>query len=76
MRFSTQCSAIAIIAGLAAPARAATITGLVTGPDGKPMMGAFVVAQDAATKKSISVLSNEQGRYVNLSGPQAFAENA
>src|ERR1700751_3369065 len=42
---------------------AATITGTVTGPDGKPFMGAFVVAENAQNKMTVSVLSNEQGRY-------------
>src|SRR5262249_4878819 len=48
---------------LSSAASAATITGNVTGPDGKPFMGAFVVAENTQTKMSVSVLSNEQGRY-------------
>src|SRR5215471_16568133 len=48
---------------LASAASAATITGTVTGPDGKPFMGAFVVAENPQTRMSVSVLSNEQGRY-------------
>jgi virginiamycin B lyase len=44
-------------------ASAATITGSVKGPDGKPFMGAFVVAENAQSKMTVSVLSNAQGRY-------------
>ena len=40
-----------------------TITGSVTGPDGRPFMGAFVVAENPQTKMTVSVLSNAQGRY-------------
>jgi len=43
--------------------QAATITGKVQGPDGTPFMGAFVVAENAQNKMTISVLSNAQGRY-------------
>ena len=42
---------------------AATITGNVTGPDGKPFMGAFVVAENAQNKMTMNVLSDAQGRY-------------
>src|SRR3954467_4461574 len=48
---------------LASAASAATITGTVTGPDGKPFMGAFVVAENAQTRMTVNVLSNAQGRY-------------
>src|SRR5439155_27322294 len=48
---------------LSSAASAATITGNVLGPDGKPFMGAFVVAENTQTRMSVSVLSNEQGRY-------------
>jgi virginiamycin B lyase len=41
----------------------ATITGNVTGPDGKPFMGAFVVAENAQSKMTVNVLSDQQGRY-------------
>src|SRR5215472_3072516 len=55
---------------LASTASAATITGSVQGPNGKPFMGAFVVAQNPQTKMSVSVLSDAQGRYhiANLPG--------
>ena len=50
---------------LAAPvAEAATITGTVTGPDGAPFRGAFVQARHAGLKMTVSVLSDNQGRYV------------
>src|SRR5450631_4573883 len=53
---------------LAAPvADAATIAGTVTGPDGAPYRGAFVQARHAGLKMTVSVLSDNQGRY--------FAEN-
>jgi virginiamycin B lyase len=47
----------------ASTALAATITGTVTGPDGKPFMGAFVVAENPQSKMTVNVLSNAQGRY-------------
>jgi virginiamycin B lyase len=53
--------ALAIFASSAA--QAATITGNVQGPDGKPFMGAFVVAENAQKRMTVSVLSNAQGRY-------------
>src|ERR1700692_2215147 len=42
---------------------AATVTGTVKGPDGAPFEGAFVLAVNAKTKISVSVLSDKQGRY-------------
>src|ERR1700746_272444 len=42
---------------------AATVTGTVKGPDGTAFQGAFVVATNAKTKISVSVLSDKQGRY-------------
>jgi virginiamycin B lyase len=44
-------------------AQAATITGTVTGPDGKGFRGAFVQAKNLKTKITTSVLSDNQGRY-------------
>src|SRR3954469_14959417 len=44
-------------------ALAGTITGTVTGPNGKPFMGAFVIAENTQNKMTVNVLSNEQGRY-------------
>jgi len=63
MRYQLQALACLAAAALAAPALAASIDGHVTGPDGKPYMGAFVVAENAKTKVTVSVLSDEQGRY-------------
>ena len=75
MNFSKSLmAALAVTTSFAAPAFAATVSGTVTGPDGKPLMGVFVVAQDAATKKTINVLSSEQGRYV-ISGLPAATYN-
>ncbi len=51
-----------IIAALSS-ADAATITGTVTGPDGKPFRGAFVQARNLKTKITVSVLSDNAGRY-------------
>ncbi|MGE5539322.1 MAG: carboxypeptidase regulatory-like domain-containing protein [Gemmatimonas sp.] len=47
----------------ASAATAATVSGTVKGPDGRPLMGIFVAAQDPATHRSVYVLSDEQGRY-------------
>jgi virginiamycin B lyase len=44
-------------------ADAATITGTVTGPDGKAFRGAFVQARNLKTKITVSVLSDNQGKY-------------
>src|SRR5262247_2795488 len=44
-------------------ADAATITGMVKGPDGQPFRGAFVQARNAKTKITVNVLSDNQGRY-------------
>ena len=42
--------------------QAATVTGMVKGPDGAPFRGAFVQAQNQATKIMVSVLTDNQGR--------------
>ena len=54
---------LAMTAALAAPACAATITGTVNGPDGKPFMAAFVIAENTQNKVTVNVLSDAQGRY-------------
>ncbi len=51
------------VVGAASFAEAATISGTVTGPDGAPLRAAFVQARNAKTKITVSVLSNNQGRY-------------
>ena len=48
---------------LSTTAHAANVTGTVTGPDGKPFRAAFVQARNAAMKMTVSVLSDNQGRY-------------
>src|SRR5215470_11143510 len=64
MRFMNQgLASLTLTVLLSSTALGATITGSVTGPDGKPFMGAFVVAENPQTKMSVSVLSNAQGRY-------------
>lgn len=45
-------------------AEAATISGTVTGPDGQPFRAAFVQARHAGLKMTVSVLSDNQGKYV------------
>jgi virginiamycin B lyase len=64
MRFADRILAsLTLTVSLASIADAATITGSVEGPDGKPFMGAFVVADDAQKKMSVNVLSDAQGHY-------------
>lgn len=64
MRISVSLKgSVALALCLATPAFAATVTGAVTGPDGKPVAGVFVVAQDAKTKRTVNVLSGVDGRY-------------
>src|SRR3954470_2259580 len=64
MRFMNQgLASLTLTVLLSSTALGATITGNVTGPDGKPFMGAFVVAENPQTKMTVSVLSNQQGRY-------------
>jgi virginiamycin B lyase len=54
---------LTLTVALASSALAATIQGNVQGPDGKPFMGAFVVAENTQNKMTVSVLSDAQGRY-------------
>ncbi len=54
---------VALTACLASAAWGASITGSVTGPDGKPFMGAFVVAENTQNKMTVNVLSDQQGHY-------------
>src|SRR5712671_6519835 len=55
-------SVVVAVSGIAA-AGAATITGTVVGPDGKAFRGAFVQARNLKTKITVSVLSDNAGRY-------------
>ena len=41
----------------------ATVSGTVKGPDGAPFEGAFVQAQNGATRITVSVLSDRQGHF-------------
>lgn len=49
---------------------AAGFTGTVAGPDGTPFRGAFVQAQNAQTKITVSVLTDNAGRYAIKDLPQ------
>ncbi|HTI87172.1 MAG TPA: carboxypeptidase regulatory-like domain-containing protein [Alphaproteobacteria bacterium] len=54
---------VAVAALAVSAAQAATVTGTVTGADGKPAMGVFVAARDTRTTRTIYVLTDAQGRY-------------
>src|SRR5262252_8525282 len=56
------CGVLGCLASL--PATAATISGTVSGPDGKPLRAAFVQARHAGLKMTVSVLSDNGGKYV------------
>src|SRR4051812_40603193 len=59
---SSATLAITLAAALGA-ASGASITGSVKGPDGKPFMGAFVVAENAQNKMTVTVLTDAKGGY-------------
>src|SRR5260221_14261184 len=63
-------AALPLTALMSAAALGASITGTVTGPDGKPFMGAFVAAENPQSRMTVNVLSDAQGRYriTNLLG--------
>src|SRR6202049_2098467 len=66
--------ALTVAVSLASPAFGATITGIVKGPDGKPFMGAFVVAENTRNKMTVTVLSDAQGRYhINNLPPATYS---
>ena len=54
-------ASLSILSGL--PIGAATIAGIVKGPDGAAFKGAFVIAQNTANHISVTVLSDKNGRY-------------
>jgi virginiamycin B lyase len=56
-------AAMSLTALMSAAALGASITGTVTGPDGKPFMGAFVAAENRQSRMTVNVLSDAQGRY-------------
>jgi len=62
MRSVTLTAIAALSLGMAG-AQAASITGTVTGPDGKPFRAAFVQARNADSKITVSVLSGNDGKY-------------
>ncbi len=57
--FALVCSLLLLTSG----SYAATVSGIVKGPDGAPFEGAFVQAQNAKTRITVSVLSGKDGRY-------------
>src|ERR1700686_1969851 len=64
MRSQTKFLALAGLAlFLAGSCYGATLSGTVKGPDGAPVEGAFVQAQNTKTKISFFVLSDHQGHY-------------
>jgi virginiamycin B lyase len=56
-------AALSLTALTSASALGASIIGTVTGPDGKPFMGAFVAAENPRSRMTVNVLSDGQGRY-------------
>ena len=63
MRSLAPIGVIGFLALASAAADAATISGTVTGPDGKAFRGAFVQARNLKTKITVSVLSDNAGHY-------------
>ena len=63
MRLNRLLYASISLVALVGAARAATVTGTVTGPDGKGFRAAFVQAQNLKTKITRSVLSQNDGSY-------------
>jgi virginiamycin B lyase len=64
MRSLANFGALSCVLFATSLAQAATITGTVTGPDGTPFRGAFVQARHAGLKMTVSVLSDNQGKYI------------
>jgi virginiamycin B lyase len=64
MRQIKKLLALAALAALSTTAlHAATVSGVVKGPDGAPFKGAFVIAQNSSNRISVSVLSDKTGHY-------------
>ena len=57
---STAALAVVIAAG---SAQAATVSGTINGPDGKPFKHAFVQVRNAQMHMTVSVLSDKDGKY-------------
>ena len=62
-RLSRMLALMSAMIFLAAFAHGATITGTVKGPDGAPLKGVFVQAQNTKTKITVNVLSHQDGGY-------------
>ena len=54
---------IGLALSFSAACQSATLSGTVKGPDGAPLSGAFVQAQNSKTKMSFFVLSDGHGYY-------------
>jgi hypothetical protein len=70
MRSFAPYGVLGFFAVAATCADAATITGTVMGPDGAPFRGAFVQARHAGLKMTVSVLTDNQGRYLAENLPE------
>ena len=55
--------ALPLAALMSAAAFGASIIGTLTGPDGKPFMGAFVAAENPQSRMTVNVLSDAYGHY-------------
>ena len=54
---------VSTVVFLTASVSAATITGIIKGPDGAPFRGALVEARNAKTRITVMVFSDKDGRY-------------
>lgn len=64
MMHYARLTAVALLASAAcASATAATLTGTVRDPAGKPAANVFVIAHDASRRMSMTVMSDAAGRY-------------
>jgi hypothetical protein len=63
MRSAALLGVLGVVLAVSA-ADAATMSGTVTGPDGAPVRAAFVQARHAGMKMTVSVLTDNQGKYV------------
>src|SRR5580692_7587628 len=62
-RFWSALGLVIFCAALAYGGADATISGVVNDPSGAPFRGAFVHAQNAQSKITVNVMSDDQGRY-------------
>lgn len=63
MRMKWQMSLAAALMAMAAPAFAASLTGVVTDDSGAPLAGAMVSAIDRDLDKSVTVFTDAEGKY-------------